>query len=86
MSNIWHALFSLLIQILGNWSIFPLTFGSLRYMPVAGYTMARMLGLHRTPEGLEINLSTKNGQNDRYMINGQQFLLYYSLEGHEYSQ
>ena len=45
-----------------------------------------MLGLHRTPEGLETDLLQKNGQTRGYSGVGWQgrvFLLCYSQEGHK---
>ena len=45
-----------------------------------------MLGLHRTPEGLETDLRPKNGQTAGYSGVGRQgrmFLLCYSSEGHK---
>ena len=50
-----------------------------------------MLGLHRTPEGLDTDLRPKNGQTRGYsgvglqgrMLQGRMFLLCYSSEGHK---
>ena len=45
-----------------------------------------MLGLHRTPEGLETDLRQKNGQTCAYSgvgPQGRMFLLFYSPEGHK---
>ena len=45
-----------------------------------------MLGLHRTPEGLETDLRPKNGQTRGYSGVGRQgrmFLLCYPPEGHK---
>ena len=45
-----------------------------------------MLGLHRTPKGLETDSRPKNSQTHGYLGNGRQgriFLLCYSPEGHK---